>query len=286
MQLFVNDLTVIDFSYLCPVRGVVGESWIVDLTLHGSLDEQSMVLDFSKVKKQVKTIIDDNVDHKLAVLELSPHTEISKNEEGTLITFNSANAGYISVFSPDEAFCLVDSETISEQSVCDFLQQIILADLPNNVEQVILSLRPEAINGFYYHYTHGLKKHDGNCQRITHGHRSKVIVHENGMKSPRLQKYWSDRWSDSYLASAEDQIQLNQLKYISAVTEPGYLAFAYQSMQGYFELMISDKCTEIVPCDTTVECLADFMNQELVKLDNKSSYQVTAFEGVAKGAIV
>jgi 6-pyruvoyl-tetrahydropterin synthase len=64
MQLFVNDLTVIDFSYLCTTRGVVGESWIVDVLLDGDLNEMSMVLDFGVVKKQINAIIDLAVDHK------------------------------------------------------------------------------------------------------------------------------------------------------------------------------------------------------------------------------
>ena len=41
MKLFVNDLTVMDFSYLCPQRGMVGESWIVDVVLDGGLNEDS-----------------------------------------------------------------------------------------------------------------------------------------------------------------------------------------------------------------------------------------------------
>jgi len=67
MKLFVNDLTVMDFSYLCPKRGMVGESWIVDIILDGGLNDESMVQDFGIVKKQLKRVIDDYVDHKLVV---------------------------------------------------------------------------------------------------------------------------------------------------------------------------------------------------------------------------
>lgn len=81
MQLFVNDLTVIDFSYLCPERGIVGESWIVDIVLDGSLNEQSMVLDFGRVKKQIKRIIDDAVDHKLAVPANHPYTLVTHDAD-------------------------------------------------------------------------------------------------------------------------------------------------------------------------------------------------------------
>lgn len=67
MKLFVRDLTVIDASYLCEARGMVGESWILDVVMSGELNEMSMVLDFSRVKKQIKQIVDEYVDHRLIV---------------------------------------------------------------------------------------------------------------------------------------------------------------------------------------------------------------------------
>jgi hypothetical protein len=67
MKLFVRDLTVIDSSYLCERRGMVGESWLVDIEMSGELNEMSMLLDFGRVKKLIKSIIDEEVDHKLLV---------------------------------------------------------------------------------------------------------------------------------------------------------------------------------------------------------------------------
>ncbi len=285
MQLFVNDLTVIDFSYLCTHRGMVGESWIVDLTLHGELDEQNMVLDFGKVKKQVKRIIDDTVDHKLVVPSEYAGSCITHidNSNYIKVNFTDKHDHNIAISSPDDAFCFIDSDTVTMDDVIIHLASVIKPQLPDNVKKVELSLRAEEINGFYYHYTHGLKKHDGNCQRIAHGHRSRIQIFENGMKSPKLEKAFSTLWADIYVATIEDKVSNQELEYIQS--SESQIAFKYESSQGKFEIALEQEAVYVMPVDTTVELIAQYIADKM-KLENpQNTYKVVAYEGVAKGAI-
>ena len=206
MQLFVRDLTVIDFSYLCPIRGMVGESWIVDVLLDGGLDDQNMVLDFSKVKRTIKDTIDNIADHRLLIPTACSEVRWQQQGDTVWMDFNSLK-GDIHLACPAQAFALIPSELIDFESVNTFLHKALKAVLPDNVDGIALTLRNELHEAPYYHYSHGLKKHDGNCQRIAHGHRSPINVFENGIAAPKWDEYWAKRWKDIYLGTLEDIVK-------------------------------------------------------------------------------
>lgn len=296
MQLFVNDLTVMDFSYLCPKRGMVGESWIVDVVLNGELNEESMVLDFGRVKKDLKRLIDLYVDHKLLVPVEHDYTETHHDELSDTVTvhFNRPNKS-IHLACPDEAYAFIYASSVTQASVKEYLKQIIATELPGNVEGIDIKLREEHIETPFYHYTHGLKKHDGNCQRIAHGHRSRIDVqvqHAVDMVSSSQrtqltrdwQQYWAKRFKDIYIGTAEDLISQTVLVTDDRLTKTHYF-FAYESSQGRFELVIPKAECEIIDTDSTVERLAQFMADEQRRLAPDFSHIVMAYEGVGKGAI-
>ena len=290
MKLFVDDLTVIDFSYLCKNRGIVGESWIVDVLLDGSLNEQSMVLDFAIVKKQIKAIIDDAVDHKLLLpLQDSNLSVKSSNHHKNHLTLDylSERASYY-LQSPNCAFAQIDCLEITIQSVTEYLNEIILAELPSNVQGLTLTLRPEVIPGDYYHYTHGLKLHDGNCQRIAHGHRSKIQIFVDEVKNTELEEQWCKRWQDIYIASESDRVEQAQIQlsdYAMANLKSDHQYFSYTAPQGRFDIAVDKSVLEVVDCDSTVELLADYIARQISHAKPSQTIKVIAYEGVGKGAI-
>lgn len=273
-RLFVEQLTVIDCAYLDAQRGLVGESWIVDLELEGALDEQSMVLDFGKVKKQIKQAVDDSVDHTLLVPRRAAELSLEAGEHDVALLFRS-EVGAIEHHSPPAAVSLLNADTVTADAVHAYLLPRLTATVPPSVDRIGLHLRQEAINGEHYHYTHGLKKHDGHCQRIAHGHRSRLQISVDGMRDAMLEQLWAARWADIYLASREDLL----------ARANGRLRFGYDAPQGRFELALPELCCDLLDGDTTVERIAEHLARSCALRRAGAAVEVRAYEGVMKGAI-
>ena len=115
-HLFVDNLTVIDFAYLDPTRGLVGESWIADVVLGGELDEQGMVFDFSNVKRTIKRVIDERVDHRL-VIPRGYHGLSWNEEEPDTFNWSLTDGSQITHRSPDEAIVWLSADRVVPSAV-------------------------------------------------------------------------------------------------------------------------------------------------------------------------
>ncbi len=278
-HLFVDNLTVIDFAYLDDSRGLVGESWIVDVVLGGELDDQGMVFDFSNVKRTIKRVIDERVDHRLVIPRGYQGLQW-KEEEPDSFVWNLTDGTHLIHRSPDEAVVWLSSDRVVPSAVARLLEDELRAVLPANVTDVDITLREDVIEGAYYHYVHGLKKHLGNCQRIAHGHRSPIRIDRNGHRDRDLENRWAKLWQDIYVGSEEDVTQ-------RWVAEDGtaYVTFEYEANQGEFALTLPESRVYMLDTDTTVELIAAHIAARLKSEFPEDSIRVKAYEGVGKGAI-
>lgn len=273
-SLFVEHLTVIDCARLDARRGLVGESWIVDIELIGELDAQSMVLDFGEVKKRLKRALDDSADHTLLVPLRDPALTLKASGERIDLAYAGA-AGLIEHSSPACAVTVVDAEIVSAGTLAAHLGPMLKTVVPGNVAELRLSLRDEAIDGPRYHYTHGLKKHAGHCQRIAHGHRSRIEIRVDGERDAALEAAQAARWADIYLGTREDLTS----------SANGRHRYEYVSAEGAFALELPAARCELLEADTTVECIADHLAAQVAAERPGQAIAVRAYEGVMKGAI-
>ncbi len=274
MYLFVDQLTNVDFSFLDAERGMVGETWLANFGLGGSLDHTGMICDFSAVKRHFREWLDEYLDHRLAVPTLSPAVSYRQQNGQIHLTWKSA-VGMIEMSAPEQAVALIPVTEITPQSCVHWVAQAVKALMPEQVSQIDLEFTTEAITGSYYHYTHGLKKHHGNCQRIAHGHRSTIGIWRNGEKSPQLEQQWADQWQDVYIATRED---------IQTETEQTY-QFGYTAPQGDFVLTMPKAKCYLVDTETTVENIATHIYSVLKQRHTDANIKVKAYEGFGKGAI-
>ncbi len=278
MHLFVDNLTNVDFSFLDPQRGLLGETWLANVELDGALDEQGMVCDFGVVKKTLRHWLDDELDHRLAVPVRSPNLVISEDADYISLSWSyglpGERAETLTCRAPRQAIALVDTDLITPESTAQWCISQLMPQFPSSLQRLNLSFGLETIEGSAYQYSHGLKKHAGNCQRIAHGHRSRIEIWENGQRSEAMEADWAERWRDIYIGSEADVVG----------SDDRHLGFAYRAEQGDFDLNMPRGNCYLIDSDTTVELLAMHIAQTLKAEHPNSDIDVRAYEGIGKGA--
>lgn len=277
--LFVNRLTVIDNAVLSPARGLVGESWQVDIELDGDLDHQGMVLDFGDVKRSIKHLIDEHFDHKLLVPADYPGLQLDDRADGLRLIFVTEDGERIEHRSPRDAVRLIPCERIAADRLAQIIADYLSPLTADNVSAVRVRLWPEPIDGAAYHYTHGLRQHAGNCQRIAHGHRSRIEILRNGQRDRTLEDDWAGRWSDVYVGTRGDLLGTRERDGVE------YAEFAYRASQGSFALTLPLAHCRLIEHDSTVENIARHIADTLKAEHPQDRFKVYAYEGVDKGAV-
>lgn len=274
MRLFVDQLSNVDFSYLCPQRGLVGETWLASIQLTGGLDQQGMICDFGHVKKYLRNWLEETLDHRLLIPTLSPQVSVAFAEQQGQVRMQTSQ-GPIWCRAPAQAMTAIDTPSIAPETVAQWCLQHLDGQFGDSVGQIELHLAPETIKGPFYHYSHGLKKHLGDCQRIAHGHRSAIKIWRNGELCQKTMADWAKKWADIYIATQED----------CYFKEGDELGFQYQAQQGEFTLHLPRQQCYLIDTDTTVEFLAQHIAQTLHQEQPDEHFVVKAYEGIGKGAI-
>lgn len=276
MTLFVNRLTQLDASLWCPQRGLIGLSWFVDAELDGELGEDGMLFDFGHVKPWIKSRLDASIDHTLLVPTRAPGIEASECSEGLCLRTLLPYA--MEMRAPRQAFTLLPWQAITTERLADHLARELMKRPPPRVSAIRLRLRPEEIDAASYTYSHGLRHHIGNCQRIAHGHRSRLHIWQHGERCPALEAQWAERLNDRYLVDKRDIITHDEPELRPSLTS------RYHAQQGYFQLRLPMERCIILPQPTTIEHIAAWLAQRIVKETGQPT-RVQAFEGIDKGAI-
>lgn len=274
MKLFVKALSHLDASLWCPRNGLSGASWWVDLQLEAPQASDGMILDFGRVKPWAKQELDAGADHTLLVPLAAAGVAVTRLENQRLrVTTTQPYA--MTLEGPASAFTLLPLPEITATALADWLTEQLNPRLPLAQGQLGIQLREEAISGAAFHYSHGLRLHDGNCQRIAHGHRSRLDICRNGQPAPEIARQLAARWDHAYLYDRTDLQQGDARQRV----------IGYQAGQGTFSISLPAQLAHELPGPTTVENLAQFLADQLSAEYPQDHWEVCLCEGINKGAV-
>jgi 6-pyruvoyl-tetrahydropterin synthase len=276
-SLFLNEFTVLDFAFLGP-KGVQGDSYFVSAELAGSLDAQDFLLDFSAAKKTLKALVDDAFDHKL----LAPAALVA--QQGSKLRWADGEFE-----GPRTAFEILPDTAITAPAIAYHLARLAKAKLPGNVESVKFRLTsPARFEGeASFRYTHGLRFHSGNCQRLFHGHRNPIEVWVDGARSPSWEARLAAEWDDAHFVAVPTLANREGLDLSVGQRAPrheGIAEIRYESSQGKFRGTIPASRIVLTSTEPSIETMSALAYERLRAWGLTGALRVVAYEGLNKGA--
>ncbi len=294
ITLFYENVTVLDYAYLDDHLGVVGDALSVNVEFIGRTDEEGVVFDFSHAKKKVKEIIDRDCDHRLVI----PKGIANYNNEMVSFQFSYGHDDKkIDYIAPKQAVCEIPSAHFSYETLLTHLESVVLKEMPKTVTAVKLSFKKEELteNDSFFNYTHGLKSHYGNCQRLLHGHRSTLKILRNNQRDFELEKHFTQNLfsGNIHFCFWENVVNKDEICDITKQKNPTgrfeqipSVQIKYNGNQGEFQASLPGDSVYFTQSETTVENLSIHFC-ELAKSQTKNKYDIItvyAYEGIAKGS--
>ncbi|SME87723.1 6-carboxytetrahydropterin synthase [Pseudobacteriovorax antillogorgiicola] len=292
--LFIKDVDRIDCATFDPSVGVTGKSWYVDVEVGGALDDNGFVYDFSLLKKLVKKILKETVDHALLIPIKSSSVEFESagdNERWTLSAKTKliGNNSTWTYECPKGSVYPVRSLKITRNIIEQECTKLVRHRLPNTIQKVAVKLRKEEgdAHSTFFRYTHGITGHEGLCQRLFHGHRSRVEVFVADERRTDLERYVAhDLFGSIVHIASVDQVT-------SGVYEPGMrmnrdesVSLAYTGSLGTYKAEIPLSRTFFVKSFTSIESITTEVAMHLKeRFHIQAPVRVHCYEGIDKGAI-
>ncbi len=296
--IFLNDVVKVDCAVFDPSKGVLGQSYRADVTLTGNIGANGFVYDFSKIKALVRDVLKSSIDHALVMPINSQQVQFrgmenlgkDKFEWWSMKSKAKAEQDFDWEYrGPTGAVFPTRSVAVTRQALEQEVIRSLKHRLPQEISHIHVALREEEVDATeaVFRYTHGISGHDGMCQRLLHGHRSRIQVMVGEERRPDLEHYIVRDVLGSNVHIATPK------QFKSAVIPPGTrgktkepVVLAYDAANGHFEAVLPADRVFSVEHETSIECVALEL-AKLIKREENTSERVKVIlcEGIDKGAI-
>lgn len=280
-SIFLNDLTVIDYSIVTAQGVILGGAATLNLEVTGPVEaHEGVVIDFSACKKQIKALIDGigGFDHKCWVNVDDTNVVIDIDAEYTQITHRLSG---LNIKAERDAFAFVSNDPTSD--IAEFLNAELAPYIVSNINlnPTIIPVPRANTGSMIFRYVHGLKNSSSyGCKNIVHGHKSwisAVVVDGGQQTAERVLSGIAADLDGCIFAHAEDLV----------ASEGGVYTLEYAtSERGTMSMSFTQKLI-VLETQTTVEHIVEYVRARYYdQLKAVGVKELFVSEGLCKGAKV